>query len=240
MVRQDMFDWLLRKKRGVEKGPETVPQKVASEPGAAEPSAPVVPEISPASELSEAVELAAAVTVPRPAEPVVEVSQAPANEPPYESPAEASSPDDVAAEPLEPKPVEAEPLAEAPVAAAPEPVIEPVIEAAPAPAPQPALQRAPFAAGQSRPKPLQVLAGSAQEIDLRAGVPVVEQHGRRNRPGVLVAVRADGRRLLVSLESVGQVRAYSLRPDGVYRLEGASDARAPVLRLVPEVRSTLH
>ena len=76
--------------------------------------------------------------------------------------------------------------------------------------------------------------------DLRPGVPVVEQYGRRERPGVLLAVRADGHRLLVSLEAPERIRAYTLRRDGVYRLEGASDGRAPVLKLMPEAASTLH
>lgn len=226
-MRDDMFSWLLRKKRTTPVVPDV--HREAVHASAEAPSSATVVE-APIAERVEAVELAA---------PVVESPPAPAPE---------IHVTELAVEGHQPEPagtaelaLDAPPIPEASETA-------PQFEEAPAapasdpegPRPQPLTAGPHFAASQhfsarmSRPRSLLVLQGAAGEIDLLAGLEVVEHSGRHVRPGRLIAVRADGRRLLASLGSGGRIRAYTLRRDGIYRLEGASDSRAPVLELVPD------
>lgn len=212
-MRDDMFNWLLRKKRTT---PVSQVHRETSH-GAAEAtalsSAPVVEAMEPARADSVEPATRRVESAPAPAA-VIEVPQS-------------------AVEAKEPEPAEAV-AGEAtfsPVAEISEPVGQDnKLSAAVASnhGPQP---RRPSTVPKSRPKPLLILEGSASEIELLAGLEIVEYSGRRARSGKLIGVRADGRRLLAKLEDAGRIRAYTLRRDGVYRLEGANDARAPVLEL---------
>lgn len=213
-----MFNWLLRKKQTTSRVPEVGGKAEASVEAEAAATAPLA-EASPFESL-EAV---------GPAAPVTDTASSPAPAPSMEN-ASASAP-------------ELEPVT---AAAATEPATSPIpelpgsaaqMDEAPALAPFKTCGRTrqPFTTGMSRPKPLLVLEGAAGEVDLRADLEVVEFSGRQVRRGKLIAVRADGRRLLAMLGGGGRIRAYTLRRDGIYRLEGANDARAPVLELASEL-----
>jgi uncharacterized ParB-like nuclease family protein len=66
---------------------------------------------------------------------------------------------------------------------------------------------------------------------ITAGMPIVEQSGMAEREGIVVGVKADGRRVLAAFEGSGRTRAYTRRADGIYRLDGANGVYAPSLRL---------
>ncbi|SDO05959.1 hypothetical protein SAMN04488061_0151 [Filomicrobium insigne] len=184
MARDDMFNWLLRKKK--------------SQPAKAQPK-PTETVAKPKLTPAESAPMAPAAVLAT--EPVV--PEKPAEVRPEPAVAEAPAP--AVAETPSPTPSEAEPSV--------------------------APQARPACAGISRTKRLLVLDRSPVEIMPSAGATVVEHAGRRKRSGVLVRVRADGRRLLAKVGPAGGIRAYTLRYDGAYRLEGVVDARAPELTL---------
>lgn len=224
-----MFSWLLRKKRTTSIVPE-VRHEIVHAPAEAEASAQTTPFAAaieaPAPERDEVVQPQAIEMVAAPATdaaPEIHVREFTVEAPEPEPP-----------ETVEPA------LASSPASKSPEPTPQ-VDEAFTALASGSAWPRRqaftavqPLTTRMSRPKPLLVLQGSSGEIDLRTGVAVVEHSDRQARTGSLIAVRADGRRLLANLGAGGRIRAYTLRRDGVYRLECASDARAPVLELTPD------
>lgn len=211
MARDDMFNWLLRKNKSQQAEPQ--PQPV--EP--VEKTAPTPSETT-----------TAAVPAAKPVEPEKPVEVGP-------EPAVAEEAAPVAVEAPAPAPMAAE-------TPAPEPVATPAPVVAEAPAPTPSVADEPSAVPQVRPayagisttKRLLVLDRSSDEVLPSAGAAVVEHAGKHKREGVLVGVRADGRRLLAKVGPAGGIRAYTLRYDGAYRLEGAIDARAPVLTLAHE------
>lgn len=217
MARDDMFNWLLRKKKSLPAEPQPKPVEALAK------TTPT-PEVAPVPE-----------TKPVEIEPPAEASA---------EPVAVQEPAPVVAETPEPEPVVAEPQAEsiAADAPAPEPVAvetpAPVRVEAPVPVPETsthaAIQASPAYAGLSKAKRLLVLQRSSDEVMPSAGAAVVEHAGKHKRNGVLVGVRADGRRLLAKVGPAGGIRAYTLRYDGAYRLEGVVDARAPVLTLARE------
>jgi hypothetical protein len=114
---------------------------------------------------------------------------------------------------------------------------EPVAEPAPQIVPQ---AEAPISKAQnqlesavSTSRPRGGIGAVTQPCAPKVGMELTELRDRRRSPCVVARVQANGRRIVVRCLSSGLVRCFTLRPDGIYRLESAPVADG-VSRLVFE------
>ncbi|MDX2259537.1 MAG: hypothetical protein NW205_11550 [Hyphomicrobiaceae bacterium] len=220
MARHDMFSWLLGKRKTASDGAprETSPASSASPiAGPAEQAAAPTPINSSSPPLPASLADAAST----PMSPVPLHGHLPA------SVAVSSPPmaDAVTAE-LEP----------APPAKAVEMVEKPTPAAGAGFSPSPSSSNAPPTTQRKPPasraaRTGTIVGGGSKPFVIAAGMPIVEQSGMAEREGIVVGVKADGRRVLAALDGSRRTRAYTRHADGIYRLDGSKGAHAPSLRL---------
>jgi hypothetical protein len=102
-------------------------------------------------------------------------------------------------------------------------------DAAVAPAPKAATETAaPInAAPEAAPAPIPVHRATGavgigpKTCELKVGMELTELRNRRRSPCVVARVQANGRRVVVRQHGSDRVHGFTLRPDGIYRLESA-------------------